>query len=60
MEAYSPFFQIHVLGNFPPMDKDTLIPLGWIERSMADKTEGHGARMPDLMLQGWEATTQSL
>ncbi|HOE92553.1 MAG TPA: hypothetical protein PLK11_03240 [Methanofastidiosum sp.] len=42
------------------MDKDTLIPLGWIERSMADKTEGHGARMPDLMLQGWEATTQSL
>ncbi len=40
----SPFFQIHVLGNFPPMDKDTLIPLGWIERSLVDQADGHGTR----------------
>lgn len=42
--ADSPFFQIHVLGNFPPMDKDTLIPLGWIERSLAEQSDGHGAK----------------
>ena len=40
----SPFFQIHVLGNFPPVDKDTLIPLSWIERALADpKEEGCSA-----------------
>ncbi len=40
----SPFFQIHVLGNFPPVDKDTLIPLSWIERALADpKEEGYSA-----------------
>jgi len=40
----SPFFQIHVLGNFPPVDKDTLIPLSWIERALADpKEEGCNA-----------------
>jgi len=32
----SPFFQIHVLGNFPPADKNTLIPLSWIERALVD------------------------
>ncbi len=41
----SPFFQIHVLGNFPPMDKDTLIPLGWIEKALVNpEPDEHGAR----------------
>jgi len=37
----SPFFQIHVLGNFPSADKNTLIPLSWIERVLVDP-EGKG------------------
>jgi len=35
----SPFFQIHVLGNFPPADKNTLIPLSGIERALVDPEE---------------------
>jgi len=30
----SAFFQVHVLGNFPPYGDDVLIPLFWIEQCM--------------------------